>query len=128
MTAIGASSLFFSELQGLPNKLIAYIYGTTPSSKVYGLPTVGTTGIKKIVQENHVKIFPNPTSDILYITSDSDVMVDNIKIYNVEGKCVLELRQYSNQPINVSDLNKGIYFITGQQEGKLLFTNKFIVK
>ena len=34
----------------------------------------------------------------------------------------------SNQPINVSDLNKGIYFITGQQEGKLLFTNKFIVK
>ena len=128
LTVVGASSLFFSELQGLPNKLIAYIYGTTPSSKVYGLPTVGPSGIKKVIQENQVKIFPNPTSDILYITSDFDIVIDNIKIYNVEGKCVFELSQYSNQPINVSKLNKGIYIISGHRDSDMLFHSKFIVE
>ena len=37
LTVIGASSLFLSELQGSSSKLIAYIYGTTPSSKIYSV-------------------------------------------------------------------------------------------
>jgi len=127
LTVVGASGLVLSELQGLPNKLIAYISGTPTSSKVYGLPTIGTTGISEFNQNANIKIFPNPTSDFLYITSDFDTKVDNIKIYNVEGKCVLELHHYDNLPVNVSDLNKGVYFIIGHRKNDVLFQSKFIV-
>jgi hypothetical protein len=116
-----------SELQGLQNKLIAYISGTPASSKVYGLPTIGTTGISQVKQEKNVKIFPNPTSDFIFITNDFDTKIDNIKIYNTEGKCLLELHNYNNQPINISDLNRGIYFITGLSKNDVLLQSKFVI-
>lgn len=127
LTVTGASGIYLSEFQGLSNKLIAFIYGTPLSSKVYSLPTIGTTGISEFTHNGTIKIFPNPTSDILHITSDFDLMIDKIKIYNVEGKCVIELRQYNNKPINVSGLNKGIYFISGHQDNDMIFHSKFIV-
>jgi hypothetical protein len=126
LTIAGARRFFISELQGLSNKLVFSLWGV-PSSKVYGLPAIGSIGIRKVNQENSINIFPNPTSEFLYLTGVLDTKADKIKIYNVAGKCVLELMQNSNEPINISDLDKGIYFIMVHRVNDLLFHSKFIV-
>ena len=88
--------------------------------------TVATTlSIKNNKQNVGVKIYPNPAKNILNITSDS-FEVKNVEIYNLLGKLVL-FEAVSNQNLNISALNKGVYFVKVTQEGKTI-TRKLVVE
>lgn len=54
-------------------------------------------------------IYPNPTSEVLFITSNG-ATIENISVYNTLGQKVLQPAPINNS-INVSVLQKGIYFI-----------------
>ena len=54
------------------------------------------------------KVFPNPTTDILFISSEMAI-VENIAVYNFSGQLVLEQAGDVSQ-VDVSKLNQGIYF------------------
>lgn len=61
---------------------------------------------------SNYKIHPNPTEDILYITSKSQI--SKLEIYNNIGQVVLlELNKAS---IDISSLNTGLYFIKIKDE------------
>jgi len=52
-------------------------------------------------------IYPNPTSDIINILSDS--FIEKTEIYDLNGKLVIE--SSNKLTINISNLIKGVYFI-----------------
>ncbi len=57
-----------------------------------------------------VRIFPNPTSSILNIVSDSNEDIEEVVIYNQLGLKVSQ-RILNQNKIDVSDVPKGLYFL-----------------
>lgn len=76
------------------------------------------------VKDDTFKIYPNPASDCINITSGINGEAD-VKIYDMTGRCVKEVRlnDMSSAAVNISDLNKGVYFIN--VNGKI---EKLVVK
>ncbi|MDR2084736.1 MAG: Omp28-related outer membrane protein [Bacteroidales bacterium] len=60
-----------------------------------------------ITDNNKTTIYPNPANDYINITDISNVK--SINIYNVAGKLVLQ--STATNEVNISTLNKGVYFL-----------------
>jgi hypothetical protein len=63
---------------------------------------------------NHMPIYPNPTSGLLTINHsfNGDILLE---IYNHQGSCIRKFKPNPNFPvIDISDLKKGIYFVKNQ--------------
>lgn len=71
--------------------------------------------------ENNIKLYPNPTSNILTITQEN---IKNVTITDLTGKTVL--KQSTNNKISVSSLQKGIYLVTIEALDGKLETQKII--
>lgn len=59
---------------------------------------------------NSIKIYPNPTSGKINITSNPNVEIESLALYTITGKLIFE----ANNPSNTLDLNyypKGVYFL-----------------
>jgi len=69
------------------------------------------TDIKNTTIES-LNIYPNPASDILFVSQD----VDEVAIFDVTGKLVL--KEFNNNSINISTLNSGLYIVKTISEGK----------
>lgn len=69
-------------------------------------------------------VYPNPAQDVLYIKGD----VARVAIYSIAGAQVVST-DYTASGINVSTLNRGIYFVKCQDlQGKTLDTQKVSIK
>ena len=71
---------------------------------------------------NSVKIYPNPAKDILNITTIDNSEIVSAKIYDLQGKLVLETTTTS---IDTNNLTSGLYFVNIVTE-KGQSTKKFI--
>jgi len=60
----------------------------------------------EIELETNINIFPNPVSNILFLTQ----LAEQVMVFDVSGKLVLQHKNQVKQ-IDVSQLKKGIYFI-----------------
>lgn len=71
----------------------------------------GTTEINTISSQNNVvKIFPNPSSDVLNIKSNEPI--SNIEILNIHGQTIKTIiAQNSELSTSVSELPNGLYFV-----------------
>ena len=59
---------------------------------------------------NSIKIYPNPTSGKINITSNPNVEIESLALYTITGKLIFE----ANNPSNTIHLNyypKGVYFL-----------------
>ncbi len=71
---------------------------------------------------SNLKIFPNPTSDILNIQFDNQI--EKVKLLDIEGKFIIELK---GNHINLSTLSDGIYILqVNLANGQLI--NKLVSK
>ncbi len=62
------------------------------------------------LNSGNFKIYPNPTTDIIYLESLQGVKIQNIELFNTLGKeQPLVLKDYHN--FNIQHLNAGLYFI-----------------
>ncbi|WP_196886153.1 T9SS type A sorting domain-containing protein [Aureivirga sp. CE67] len=76
------------------------------------ITTVGVLSVENSNIDSSIRLFPNPTSEILNISSDNNL--EKIEIYSILGKQVKEvlLKKTSNiHQLDVSKLDSGIYFI-----------------
>lgn len=93
--------------------------------------TVGTNDlIKEYSNFEGIKIYPNPSSqfvkiDILngYVSEELDIV-----IYDMLGNALKNMRIKRNEKIDISSLNKGIYFLEVKDLGQKLGIGKFIVE
>ncbi|MBK7095069.1 MAG: T9SS type A sorting domain-containing protein [Saprospiraceae bacterium] len=76
------------------------------------------TGISEIYIEKRLTIFPNPTTDLLTLESENDLIL-NIKIYDIAGHLIYSTGKVNNLKTNIdiSDFKTGLYNI-------LIYTDK----
>jgi hypothetical protein len=94
---------------------------------------VNQVGIKEMISEENVTVFPNPANDKITISiKDNSYQEMIIKCYDVIGKVVYTQSTFNKIiEIDVSQFSKGIYFIELQTEKSKHFkslTKKVIVQ
>lgn len=90
---------------------------------LYFKPKSSTTiGLNNgITRTDHtVKLFPNPASDFIKVSSEN--IITEINLISAEGKSLASIKHHE---INVSEFNPGVYFIR-VQTNRGSSTNKFI--
>jgi hypothetical protein len=100
-----------------------FYYGETEDYNVMVSPVLSTNDVAG--PKNDIQIYPNPVSNILNVTKVSDKAM--YKIYSAAGQLVKQ-GNISGGQINVSELIRGGYVITIEEEGKEAFNSKFIKK
>ncbi len=96
--------------------------GCTDTSNVYVVDNVNINDIQSIGK--HIKVYPNPAEDILFINSPIAVQV---LLTSVEGRVVSRADQATQ--LSLKDLAPGIYLLhITDQEGQLMKTKKIIKK
>ena len=92
-----------------------------PSANSVSFSTLST----ETVELAQVRIYPNPTSTILNISSSIDI--EQITFFDILGQQVLKQNQNtSSNTIDVSTLSKGIYFLNITSKNDKTQTIKFI--
>lgn len=68
--------------------------------------------IPGIVQEDGLRVYPNPAQDIVVIESRSSVIIKDAMLYRTDGVLILSAQGGNiNMSLNVSDLPRGIYVL-----------------
>jgi hypothetical protein len=60
--------------------------------------------------KDQIKLYPNPSSDIIRITSDKKEAL-KVKIYSAEGRLMLNGTYQPNEDINISNFKEGFYLV-----------------
>ena len=75
-----------------------------------------------------IQVYPNPAVDYIVVNAqDNNRVKFNLNIYSLNGTNVLQKNTIAGEPINISNIDRGIYFIEAVFEHKLIF-KKLIVK
>jgi hypothetical protein len=91
--------------------LVSSVKNPTFTDTVSYCATAWPTAVKEISGPKSFVVFPNPVKDILNIQYNSREKI-SVEIYNVLGSKVRSFIQETlNSSIDVSDLDKGMYFI-----------------
>lgn len=97
---------------------------TLTTSVIY-FQNCSTTSIMDFNNQQSVSIFPNPTSNILYVSPMGNAFENSqIEITNTLGQTVLKVR-YKNE-INVSQLSNGYYMLKISNPDNQQFNSRFI--
>jgi len=73
-----------------------------------------TTGINEIKDNSEFSIYPNPTSSIINIHSDSNLIDKTYTVQTLAGQTILSGKSSNTNyfSIDFSSLENGIYFVT----------------
>jgi hypothetical protein len=98
-----------------------YLYGSTDGSNCY-IPT----SINNL-EKTTIKIFPNPTQDILNLEYDEMLKIEELNILNFNGQ-VIKSFQVENgfSQINISDFPIGVYYLKIETVKSEFVFKKFI--
>ena len=88
--------------------------------------TVGISNNKLQMSKNSIRVYPNPSNNFITVGTSG---FDNAKfsIQDVLGRTQLNGNVSSNQELNISNLENGLYFIAVTQNGKTI-QSKFVKK
>ena len=90
---------------------------------IWGVPT----STNPIDNELSYKVYPNPTSDLIYI--ESSEIIREIQLVDISGRIVKTFINLNNvnYSVNVNDLNEGVYILSLKTKGKIQ-NAKIIIK
>lgn len=79
----------------------------------------GNTGISEVEDISAITITPNPSSDLIFITSKHKE-IDQIYIYNTSGIIIKEYKNVSSNKflVNISELTYGLYLLKIKKRDK----------
>jgi len=64
-----------------------------------------------VMNSMNVRLYPNPFSDVITITSDQN-LIESVKVYDLKGVLLYQTRDNSTEVnVNLSNLSSGIYLI-----------------
>src|SRR5690606_36687504 len=75
--------------------------------------------IEEIFQNSQVKLYPNPSADILYFAEE----LEDVQVYSILWKLVLSENKKDN--IDISSLAKGLYIIKAKESSGQSSSSKF---
>lgn len=106
LTSYGITDIFLSKLESLPTKINE------------------TTDV-----DHRLKLFPNPTSGVLYINSDEH-FISEINILNIIGQTIYSknAKDGSIKTVDLSGFEKGVYFCKMISKDNITITEKIIIQ
>ncbi len=106
----GKNSYIYYNLLGNWEPVRSNVTGTLMIRPLLGKRIPKPVSIKNVVDENKVKIYPNPLTEnsILYI--ETELSIQNITIYNSLGNLIFEINDNISE-INMSQWNSGLYLV-----------------
>lgn len=79
------------------------------------------------LEQTAIKIFPNPTQDVLNLAYDETLKVVNLKFFNYQGQFVKSLQVESDlSQISISNFPKGVYYLNIETANSKFIFKKFI--
>jgi photosystem II stability/assembly factor-like uncharacterized protein len=128
ISGTGSDTLFFYTLAPNPDT-ISRVASLVLATQVVGPTTIAVTqhgkpvGIE-VAHINRVQVYPNPAHDLLCISSER--RIDKLELDNSSGTRVCsKIPGEKKSTLNISDLPKGVYFLT--LTGENWVTNRKIV-
>jgi hypothetical protein len=88
----------------------------------YSMQTTDFTSVEQIEKSTEVKLYPNPSSDVVQVETENKQSFD-LSIFDILGNEVKTISNtFNNTPISISELPKGIYIlkISGEYSGSVL--------
>lgn len=83
------------------------------------------TGLAQIMASPEVKIFPNPTTGFITLTSQN--LIQSVRVFNTQGQLLETYASASSQiELNLSEFPQGVYLAVYEIEGRLY--SKSVVK
>jgi len=83
---------------------------TQSSSGIIGILTQ-TLEVKELNLTEKIKVYPNPTTSIIYFQTETNLADEKISIYNLSGQLVSEKRITDGNALDLSELSTGVYLI-----------------
>lgn len=77
-----------------------------------------SVGIYDETISDAVMVYPNPAVNVINIDFPESMSNNSTGLYNVSGKLVLRFKSETNTKIDVSGLNRGLYFFSFELDGK----------
>jgi len=128
------------QTQGLASGSIFPIGTTTNTYMIYDAAGNTTTcefdvivddqvSVEDQILTNGIKIFPNPTHNLITVNNFSNIPLEQVSIHNLQGKMITSYKIQSsleNQTIDITQLNSGMYFL--KIKGKEGIATKKIIK
>lgn len=96
---------------------------------IYDYDFIGTAGVNtQGFNVDNLRMFPNPSSDIITITNDNSI-ITNIDVIDTTGKLVIKKSNLNNKETNmdISSLQSGVYLIR-VSTSKGIVTDKLVVQ
>lgn len=99
------------------NSILTNCYFLKMDSTLYGVNAFSLVSVEENEKFNaNLLIYPNPTSDELCVISENELIIKNIKLYNINGKEIdLTNRFIENSSnsliLNLKDISNGLYFL-----------------
>ena len=78
-----------------------------------------------VVGNDNFKLFPNPATNAIFISNDVSDFLLNTKILNLEGKILIEKYFSDSIEIDISELSKGVYFLTIEKNNQTISSKQF---
>lgn len=96
---------------------------------VFSPSTSIPTSISNITDKLEVSIYPNPTTDKLFINFENTTnKADKLAITDLTGKIISETNLSNSNEINVSNIAKGIYFLRFYNKEAILANRKIVIE
>ena len=81
---------------------------------------------KEITPKSDIMLSPNPANDFISISNVNNLLINKIIISDITGKSVIKINEKASDKIDISKLDKGLYFISFYQDNRLINTQKII--
>ena len=119
------------------SELLPYNYITTFGEDINGelyIANIQNGNIYKIIDSSlntssfdktSISVYPNPASDELFIKNENNIELSSVKITDLTGKTVLNQSSQLSS-ITISNLSKGMYFVTVETKIGNTVTSKII--
>jgi len=85
-----------------------------------------TLGVRNLLMENQISIYPNPSNTIITIGNFEKWQIQEIDFFDISGRLVMKHMELKSQ-IDVSKLSKGVYFIKLTTNDQI-FLKKLVVQ
>ena len=105
-----------------PDTLIGY---GVPSARIADSILAITYGMIEIKTHNDITIYPNPSSNYIFIESKNTI--ESIKIISIMGQVIKKVVGISNKKISLENLPKGVYIVKILDEKGLNYSKKIII-
>ena len=86
-----------------------------------------TTGVSEVIKDEDIIALPNPTNGIVRFNLQGNEQINRIELFDMQGKQVLYSDKVTNDFIDLSALDNGIYFLKLETPDKI-YKQKIIKK